>query len=740
MMAPPSSSLPPPHRLHDQALAMLSIVERVATAPEFHVDPERALARFEEGLAQTDPNQDKLDVLMAAGPTLGISWTSVYRTPQEIVRTGSQLLPALALSTQAPASILAVLGTRGRAARVLLEASQQGPTWLNALELASALGVSDDETPVRVLTCTPAMPLATSSSSASGHLAHDAHPPSAMSPIARLRALLRLERADLSVIAIYAIAVGVLALATPLAVQALVNNVSFSTALQPVAVLSAVVVIALGLAGLLRVLQLYVVENLQRRTMLRVISDLSYRLPRVRMEAFDSTDGRKLVNRFFDVLTVQKASSTLLIDGLALFLELSVGLLVLSFYSPLLLALSLIIWAALGFVIFGLGRRAPATSIEESHVKHEAAGWLEELAQHPTVFKSEAGRDLARSRADALARDYLGARRAHFTILLRQNVGAFVLQAVASAALLGVGGFLVIDRQLTLGQLVASELILSAVIASLTKLGKQLETFYDLVAAMDKLGHLLDLPLEREGGENLPKRETPAALEVHDLVFTFAGDAPALAVPHLRVAPGEHIAVLGGGASGKTTFMDLLLGLRTPKQGRIEVDGLDLRDLSLASLRGQVAVVRGVEIFEGSIADNVRMGRPWIRLSEVRQALAAVGLLDEVARLPRGVHTRLLSSGAPLSSGQAMRLMLAQAIVGRPRLLLLDEVLDLVEPVYRTRIADELFRDQAPWTLVLTTDNASTAHLCPRVMHLPQGRVEASPLSPRRGGQAGGDR
>ena len=172
-----------------------------------------------------------------------------------------------------------------------------------------------------------------------------------------------------------------------------------------------------------------------------------------------------------------------------------------AFYHPSLLAFDLALLAAVMVVVIVLGRGAVRTSVEESKSKYAIAGWLEELAQFPNAFKGRGGSAMAIEHADELARGYLVRRRAHFRILMRQVVALLLIQAIASSALLVVGGFLVLEGELTLGQLVASELIVNTVLASVVKLGKHFEAWYDAQTAADKLGYLVDLPTEREGGE-----------------------------------------------------------------------------------------------------------------------------------------------------------------------------------------------------------------------------------------------
>lgn len=549
---------------------------------------------------------------------------------------------------------------------------------------------------------------------------HDALAASAVmpSPFDRLIALLRPERADIWSVVLYSIGVGALTLAVPVAVQMLVNTVAFGSLLQPLFVLTILLFCGLSIAAALRALQTYVLEIIQRRIFVRVVSDLAHRLPRVRVNAFDRSHGPELVNRFFDVLTVQKVSAQLLLDGLAIVLQASIGMIVLAFYHPILLAFDVVLLALLVFIVFVLGRRAITTSIEESYAKYEIAGWLEEMARHPLAFKLGGGPQYALERAEILARNYIKARGRHFSILFRQTVGALTLQAVASTALLGIGGWLVIDGKLTLGQLVAAELIVTAVVASFAKLGKQLESFYDLMAAVEKLGHLLELPTERKGGLSRQAGDTPSGVLIDDITFAYDGASPAIQGLSMQIRPGERVGIVGPNGSGKSTLVELLFGMRVPNRGRIELDGVDLRDFRLDDLRQRVAIVQGFEMFDGSILDNIRLGREEITHDQVREALAAVDLLEEVLDMPDGLNTTLTTGGAPLSSGQARRLQIARAIVGRPQLLIIDESLEDIEVTPRRKVLSTLLDRQAPWTLIVVSHGEDVLARMDRIIKL----------------------
>jgi ABC-type bacteriocin/lantibiotic exporter with double-glycine peptidase domain len=271
---------------------------------------------------------------------------------------------------------------------------------------------------------------------------------------------------------------------------------------------------------------------------------------------------------------------------------------------------------------------------------------------------------------------------------------------------------------LTLGQLVAAELIVAVVVGGFAKFGKQLETFYDLLAAMDKLGYLTDLPLERAGGE-AHNATGPAALRLHEVAFTFDGHRKVFENVNAEIPAGARVVLYSGLGQGKSTLIDLLYGLRLPSEGTIELDGHDYRDLSVAALRSQTALVRSAEVFQGTLADNVRLGNSAVTTSEIREALTRVGLGEALMALPDGLQTMLNTGGLPLSQGQLRLLMFARAISQKPRLLLIDEAIDAIDDtVERDRLLDTLFAADAPWTVVMATRNAALAGRCAQTLPL----------------------
>lgn len=538
------------------------------------------------------------------------------------------------------------------------------------------------------------------------------------SPYLQLIQIIRPELKDIRVIGIYALATSILGLATPLAVEALVATVGFRMLLQQVIVLTAVLFVFLSLAAALFTIQKYVVEVIQRRIFVRIVADFAYRLPRAKVGAFDKQYGPDLMNRFFDIMIMQKTLSGLLTDGIYLVITTILGLAVMGFYHPYLLGFDIVLLSSITFVIVVMGRGGVRTSIGESRAKYEMSAWLEELSRLPNTMKHFQGKELAMERADALARGYLDSRRSHFRIVYRQVIFAAILQVVASTTLLGLGGWLVIKGQLTLGQLVASELIVSIVVGSFAKLGKYIEDFYDLVCSANKLSQIISLEIEPDTGDPLPDTGKPAQVKILEAKLLDHHGHTIIGPASLQVMAGEKVALSGPSGCGKSILLSMLAGQRISDSGRILLDNFDVRDVRLESLRQQVSYITNESVMEGTVIDNIRMGRDALSLREVRWALEVTGLASKFDESGAGLFHKIGPAGLGLSKGEAGRLLIARAIVGRPRLLLIDGHLDSLDRENADRILDILTAPEASWTLILVTQNAEIQSRMSRVINL----------------------
>jgi ABC-type bacteriocin/lantibiotic exporter with double-glycine peptidase domain len=555
------------------------------------------------------------------------------------------------------------------------------------------------------------------------HAVHFTHP----SPLERLWYMLVQDRRDLLVLVAYTLVSGFLSLAVPLAAQALVNTIAAGIFLQPLIVLSLLVLVGLIFGSVLRMLKLCLVENLEQRIFARISLILSERIPEIKAAALTNEYMPELINRFFDVVTVQKSWGKLLLEGPTALLQVLVGLLLMAFYSPFLLAFDLLIIVFICFATGVLGIGGLTTSIRESAHKYRLAEWLEDMGRCQTSLKTNGTSDYLMRRTDDLVYRYLGARRSHFSVLFRQALGTYLFQALASAGILAVGGWLVINRQLTLGQLVAAEIVVLTVLSALEKLIRNCDTFYDLLTGLHKVGHLSSLPLERDNGVDLPLLEQGLSISCKGIRFSYGPTKEILAGLDLHLQEGERASLVGASGAGKSTLAAILCGLHDATNGAVEIGGFDIRDLRLKSLRRSVGLVGDSnEIFEGTLEDNVSLGRSFVSHQDVRWALEVAQFGDDLATMPAGLGTMLISGGRNLSRGQVQRLLIARAIVGRPRLLILDESFNGIDERTKLKIIDALFAPDKYWTVLDISHDAEVVMRSSKVYVLSRGTIVES--------------
>ena len=494
-----------------------------------------------------------------------------------------------------------------------------------------------------------------------------------LSPLQRTLRLLHRERGDIGVVYLYAALVGLLSLTLPLSVQMIVQLVQGGLFLQPVVLLIAFVVAGTVASGAIAVAQMRIVEALQQRVFARVALELAFKVPRLPFERSLNNALPETMNRFFEVITIQKSFLKLLTEAATAMLQVLFGLILLTFYHPYFTFFGAFLLLGLFLILRITGPKGLETSLIESKYKYRAVHWLQEMSRAVTAFKFAGASSMPVDRMDDLVTGYLRYRRKHFGVLLQQAWTMIAFKVVITAGLLILGTALVVNRQITLGQFVASELVMVTVLAAMEKLVSSMSTVYDMLTAVDKLGVVSDLPLESPGGLVPEPAPRGFALALRQVSYAYPGSsARALAHINLDIRAGERVALLGPDGSGQSTLLRVMGGLLEGYGGTVTFDGITLRDLDRRMLRGQVGQMLSLhDLFDGTIEENITVGRPGITTRQVLRALEDARLDRQVQALPEGLRTMVSAGGGSLSVSNAKKLLLAQALVGQPRLLLL---------------------------------------------------------------------
>jgi ABC-type multidrug transport system fused ATPase/permease subunit len=530
--------------------------------------------------------------------------------------------------------------------------------------------------------------------------------------IAQMAALLREDRGFVWLAVVYSVALSLLSLAVPLCVQTLVNSVANIAVFRPVIILGIVLFVLLAASGILVGLQVYLMEIFERRFFCRVTADIVMRTIYGRHDYFEGINREELFNRYFEVMNIQKNVPRLLVGGLAIVLNAAVGFVVVSFYHPVFLVFNAVLIFLLYVVIRGWGGGAIRTVGELSDAKYRFAGWLEEMARANNVFKASRYIDAALTRTETMTADYIGRHAEHFRYRFLQIAGLLGIYALASSALLVLGGWLVIQGELTLGQLVAAELILSVIFASLVGFGSYLDAFYEGCAALEKIAYFYRIPLEANGGRDAPP-PGPAELRFDGVRV---GSRRGTCTLDFGLPAGATVLAVAASGSLEKAVVDLLQRHRAPEGGSIRWSGSDLADCDTHALRDRLAIIDSSGIIEGTVFEYLSLGRPDLSQAEARDMLRVVGLEDTLDGLESGFDTPLRPFGYPLSRSETLRLKLAAALLTRPGLLIITEIFDTVNRTDRARIVDHLARQQA--TTVLYFSNRRDTDAFTRYLYI----------------------
>ncbi|WP_306522142.1 peptidase domain-containing ABC transporter [Gemmatimonas sp.] len=545
-------------------------------------------------------------------------------------------------------------------------------------------------------------------------------------PIDRTFALLAREKREILTVFFYATLAGGLSLILPLAVGGIVQLVQGRLFLQPVVVLISFVILGTIVAGVLQIGILRVVERIQQRIFARMALEFAFRVPRLKYAASLEQNLPEQMNRLFEAVAIQKGLQKLLIDVPTALLTVIFGLILLTVYSPWFSLFAVVVVFLLYLIIRWTGPEGLATSIVESKYKYKAVHWLEEIARAFHAFKYAGDSTLPVERMDDVITGYIKYRKKHFAVLVKQTIALIGFKTFITAAVLIIGATLVQTNRLLLGQFVAAEVVIVTVLVGVEKLITSLATMYDVLTSVDKSGHVADLPLEARGG--LAPVFTPGtgvAIETRDLRYRYPG-APSATVTgvSLRIPPGERVAIMGVDGSGRSTLLKLLGGLVDDYDGTIRFDGVTLRDLDRPALRARIGqMLSWTDLFDGTVEENVSVGRAHITPRDVREALDDLQLTDEIQNLPQGMQTELTNGARNLPAHLFNKLLVAQGIVGRPRLVVLDDFFQNLETASRALIIRQLTDRDRPWTVLAVSHDPQLLAAFDRVIVVHEGQV-----------------
>ncbi len=530
-----------------------------------------------------------------------------------------------------------------------------------------------------------------------------------LTPLQRFWGLLKPDKKEITNVYVYAIFSGLVNLSLPLGIQAIVNLIQGGQISTSWIILVTIVVLGVAITGVLQIFQLRITENLQQRIFTRAALEFAYRIPRLKLERLYKEYAPELVNRFFDTISIQKGLAKILIDFSTAILHIVFGLVLLSVYHPFFIAFSGILILLILAIFRFTTVKGLKTSLEESKFKYSVQYWLEELARTATSFKLAGKTDLPMQRTNQLLGGYLSSRESHFNVLVQQYSLMVVFKALIATALLAIGGVLVFQQQMNIGQFVAAEIIILMVISAVEKLIMSFETIFDVLTSLEKVGQVTDLELERNDGDLLVENAALKGYEIELTKVDFAyPNAPtgSLSQISLVLESGKSYVVTGPNGSGKSSLLRIIAALYDPQSGYITFNGHHKESLDLESLRTYMGdFMSQEELFEGTLFDNIALGREVVKLEHVKHALNQVGLVQYVSQLPDGYQTVLAPLGKNLPASVSQRILLARSFVHQPKVLLLEDAFEHLDDDCRMNLIDYLTHEDRPWTLIASSSD-----------------------------------
>jgi len=542
----------------------------------------------------------------------------------------------------------------------------------------------------------------------------------------KLFRLLRLDGKEITALYLLSILSGLIQLSLPLGIQAIINFAIVATGRNQLPasmwVLIFLVVLGVLFTGMLKINQMKIVEKIQQKIFTRFSFEFSQRIPKLNVKSIDQYHLPELVNRFFDIPTLQKSMAKLLLDIPTAVIQLCFGLILLAFYNSVFIVFGIILLVILYLILYISSPKGFEASLEESNYKYEIAGWIQEIARGIKTFKFFNTYNLHLEKTNTFLEGYLNSRNRHFQILKLQYWSLVVFKILITAAMLIVGGILLIRQDINLGQFIAAEIIILTIMSAVEKLIISLETVYDLLTSVEKITKITDKPLDEDGSYEFVKK-LGIEIEAKNLNFGFHNTF-ILKDISFHIQPGQKVAITGDGDSGKTILLRMLTGVFQDFEGDLSFNQIPINNYNLNTLRNHIGIyMQKQDIFSATLWENITLGNPEVNEQDVIDTFKLVGLEQFFRGLNKGFDTHLEPTGKQLSASTVQKLLIARSLLNQPSLLLLDEPMKLIADDIKQSLQNYLF-GLKDVTIVFTTNDPALIAKCDLVILLEKGQIK----------------
>lgn len=513
-------------------------------------------------------------------------------------------------------------------------------------------------------------------------------------PFKKLISFLRLERKDIYNLFLYTIVGGIVGLTVPLGIQSLINFLQTGQVTASGIVLIVLIIIGVLSSGVIQIIQLWIMEIIQQRLFARTAFDFINRIPQLSHKVLGKYYPPELMNRFFDIVSLQKGLSGLLIDITSSLVQILFGLLILCFYHPVFIVFTVFIIAVVFFILKLTFDKGLNSSIKESKFKYQTANWLQQVARARESFRMYAQGSFELNKMDSLVSSYILARKKHFKVLVTQYIAFIGFSVLITGGLLIVGYILLMNETISLGQFVASEVIILLIVNSIEKLILKLESVYDILTSVEKIAQVATLPIDNTPNQLKINFKLPLNIQINNLQVYNSTYSFTLSSEHqsqlIKLQSRNEI----------DAFIDYFYKVKPERKGEILINNVSVSLINKYTLNANTSLFSDRELlFDGSIKENITIGNSKIKDEHIVHFYNSIGATSFINSQPEGLNTEILG-GLYSSKQEFYRLViLARTLLKSPRLLVIDDY--LLPEILTSQKLIEYIKNNLPNTLTI---------------------------------------
>ncbi|MEK0423624.1 MAG: hypothetical protein RLZ95_1534 [Bacteroidota bacterium] len=540
--------------------------------------------------------------------------------------------------------------------------------------------------------------------------------------------IIRFEKKEITAIYFYAILSGIIQLSLPLGIQTIINfsQAAAGIGTLPVSIVVLIFIVLIGIlvSGILQVNQMKIVEKIEQSIFTRFSLEFAHKIPKIETSALNNDHLPELMNRFFEIIGIQKGLSKILLDIPLAIIQILFGLILLSFYNSTFIILGLLLILLLFFIFKYTYKKGLIAAYNESEDKYEVASWLEEIARSNKTFKISSQNNFHLEKTDVLVNDYLNSKTKHFEILKFQYWSLIGFKLLISALMLVIGAVLLIKQQLNIGQFIAAEIVILLILSAVEKLILNLEVAYNILTGVEKLSVISDKKTEEQGKMPFINSANGITIDIKDLNFKFENGRTLLENISFSIQPGSNVCIMGDGGSGKSILLELIGGTLKNFEGFININGIPINNLNQTEYRKNIGIFYNEQdIFDGTVYDNICIGNDNVSANEIMELAEILEIKEFISLLPQGLYSHLQPTGKGLSTIIAKKILLLRAIVNKPELLILDEPFELAGAESSKKIASYL-NNLKNTTCIVASGYMSYAKDCDLIIWLEKGKIK----------------